>query len=88
MHEVPFNLLGISLKLQTDDDPKKLIEAIAYLEKQVEEVRKTFEIQDSIKILMVAALKLSEEALSLHPYSDHELERWTKRLIDHIDEVL
>lgn len=88
MHEVPFQLLGISLKLQTDDDPERLHKAISYLATRIQEVRDSYGIQKPLELALIVGLKLSEEILSVGTLPDHDLDRWTKTLIDRIDEVL
>lgn len=88
MHEVPFQLLGVSLKLQTDEDPQKLVDAIAYLQQKIDEVKSSFGLNDALQLALIAGLKLAEEIQLSNPNSEANIERWTKRLIDRIDEVL
>lgn len=87
MHEVPFHVLGIHLKLRTEDNPEKLQRAILLLERKIDEIREITGIEDALRLALLAGLKLSEEALdrSSAPSSWDEI---AKGWIDCIDKVL
>ncbi len=88
MSEVPFHVLGVSFKLQTDEDPQKLLDAIRYLQQKIDETRMNFGLSSALEIALIAGLKLAEEVQMVRPKSDQDIEKWTKLLIDRIDEVL
>lgn len=88
MHRVPVTLLGVSLTLQTEDDPEKLRKTVAYYESKLEEVAKSIGTHEALKLSLVTGLVLAEEALFRPTVTNDEMERITQNLIDRIDQVL
>ncbi|GEM_PF-6675166 len=88
MHRIPVNLLGVSMTLQTEENPEKILKVVEYFQNKLDEVSKTLKDHDSLKLSLVTGLILAEEILFHVPLPQGDLEKIAQNLIDRIDQVL
>jgi cell division protein ZapA len=58
---IEVNILGSTFSIQSDNDPLYLEEVVAYLKDRIDQVKKDYTIQDSLKISLMASLNLVDE---------------------------
>ena len=91
------NILGVSLTLKSKENPEYLKQIIQYFQGKLDEARETLVAVDPLKILIMAGLTITEELLKERSsrikhreagINEEELEEFTARMINKIDESL
>ena len=85
---IEVSILGSSFTVHSRYEPRYMSEVIAYLKERVREVQATSNIQDPLKIALLAALNVVDELLARRGENSREIEEITERLIERIDRSL
>ncbi len=73
------------------DEREELLQAAAYLDKKIQEIKQEGKVVSSERILIIAALSLSHESQIMRKsngFDINEFKRRIKRMRDKLDEVL
>ncbi len=84
-------LLGTSLTLKVDEDPKYIEELITYLEKKVSETSEAVPNGDPLRIAILSALTLTDELFKSRQRQcedDEKTEEIARTIIERIDQSL
>ena len=80
---VEVNLLGRSYRVACDDHEREaLMQAVAYLDAKMNEIRKAGKVMGAERIAVMAALNVAHELLSLKLGGGFDLGRAKRRLIE------
>jgi len=85
---IEVSILGSSFTVHSRYEPRYMSEVIAYLKERIREVQATSNIQDPLKIALLAGLNVVDELLAKRGESSREIEEITERLIERIDNSL
>ena len=90
-------ILGVSLTLKSKESPEYLQQITHFFKNRIEEAQKHMVDTDPLKILIKAGLNITDELFKAHtlcspPIKDevnpNELEEFTRRMINKIDQTL
>lgn len=96
-NHLTINILGVSLTLKSKETPEYLKQLTQYFLRKIDEAKQNHTTADSLKILIMAGLTITDELLkeknsrmrlSDSDVDDSELEEFTERMINKIDESL
>jgi cell division protein ZapA (FtsZ GTPase activity inhibitor) len=91
------NILGVSITLSSKESPEYLKYLADFLQNKINDVRKNLVITEPLKVLIMAALNISDELFkerkAHHTYSEPvmdpvDFEEFANRMIDKIDASL